>query len=106
MAQRQVRQRQLLYVSDSVDADYDLDTAIDLDRRSSRLLVEAMVVMVEAEAVVEAVQNEPKRTNELDERREFRAVRICKDFHRKNLDAHLKVCNNTVMQTNKTVCIR
>lgn len=55
MAQRQNRQRQLLYVSDSVDADYDLDTGSDLDRRSSRLLVEA-VVMVEVEAVM--VENE------------------------------------------------
>ena len=42
MAQRQNRQRQLLYVSDSVDADYDLDTGSDLDRRSSRLLAEAV----------------------------------------------------------------
>lgn len=64
MAQRQNRQRQLLYVSDSVDADYDLDTGSDLDRRSSRLLAEAAM---EVEAVVDGLDetNERQPNSEL-----------------------------------------
>ena len=72
------------------------------EERTGNKLVRFLFGQCTVEAVA-VVKNEPKRTNELGERR---AVRICKDFHRKNLDAHLKVCNNTVMQTNKTVCIR
>ena len=82
MAQRQNRQRQLLYVSDSVDADYDLDTGSDLDRRSSRLL---------AEAVVEVVMVWTKRTND-------NRTLNCKHLQALALSNLQKQCYNSTMQ--------
>ena len=90
MAQRQVRQRQLLYVSDSVDADYDLDTESDLDRRSSRLLVEAvMVEAVMVEAMVVIVWT--KRTND-------NRTLNCKHLQALTLSNLQKQCYNSTMQ--------